>query len=253
MMWNLPPPPGFQGLRDDLPLEIYVRHLPHWRQDGATYFVTFRLDDSLPQSKLHELDGLRREWEARHPPPHSKDALEELARLTSTRVEAWLDEGQGGCVLKEAELAAHVIRGMHHFDGVRYELDAYVVMPNHVHAIVRPTQPREHPLELVLKSWKQFSATQINKWIKSGMGIAGGTGLLARRTSRRAGKPVLNGGGPLWQDESYDRIIRDCEHLDRCLQYIGANPRKAGLSNAAVARWVRPEWIALGWQFRDET
>jgi putative transposase len=60
-MWNLAIPPGFQGLRENLDLKVYMRHLPHWRQDGATYYVTFRLADSLPQSKLDELAGLRKE------------------------------------------------------------------------------------------------------------------------------------------------------------------------------------------------
>jgi hypothetical protein len=76
--WNLPPAPlGFQGLRDDLPLEVYEQHLPHWRQDGATYFVTFRLNDSLPQPRLRELDFFRAKWQQRHPPPHSRDDKEE--------------------------------------------------------------------------------------------------------------------------------------------------------------------------------
>jgi hypothetical protein len=70
-MSNLPSPPGFQGLHPDKPVTTYVRHLPHWRQGGATYFVTFRLGDSLPQSKLDELDQMRREWEQQHPPPRS--------------------------------------------------------------------------------------------------------------------------------------------------------------------------------------
>src|SRR5262249_62338873 len=66
-MWNLPPPPGFQGLHPDNPVTVYQRHLPHWRQDGATYFVTFRLADSLPQSKLDELALLKEAWERQHP------------------------------------------------------------------------------------------------------------------------------------------------------------------------------------------
>jgi hypothetical protein len=61
-MWNLPPPPGFQGLHPEKPVTIYQRHLPHWRQDGASYFVTCRLADSLPQVKLQELAALKREW-----------------------------------------------------------------------------------------------------------------------------------------------------------------------------------------------
>lgn len=51
-MWNLTPPPGFQGLDPHRPLTVYYRFLLHWRQDGATYFVTFRQQDSLPRVKL---------------------------------------------------------------------------------------------------------------------------------------------------------------------------------------------------------
>src|SRR5437762_128317 len=112
-MWNLPPPPGFQGLHPDKPLTVYVRHLPHWRQDGATYFVTFRLHDSLPRSKLRELDLLRREWERRHPPPQTADQLERLARETMRRVERWLDQGLGSCYLKDRAAAAEVVSALH--------------------------------------------------------------------------------------------------------------------------------------------
>src|SRR5580704_10349592 len=133
-MWNLAPPPGFQGLHPNKPLAVYYRHLPHWRQDGATYFVTFRLADSLPQGKLRELNALRRDWQCRNAAPQSPAALQKLARIMGERVEAWLDQGLGNCVLKDPLLAAFVSDAMHHFDGQRYELGAYVVMPNHVHA-----------------------------------------------------------------------------------------------------------------------
>jgi REP element-mobilizing transposase RayT len=263
-MWNLPPPPGFRGLREDLPLTVYVRHLPHWRQAGATYFVTFRLADSLPKAKLDELAALRREWEravgrASQPVnldglgrPSYKDgdgvgrtrfsalrdsdglgrpsydgvarsALEQLARDMAAKVEHWLDEGHGSCLLRDSAHAAHLIEAMHHFDGQRYELGAYVVMPNHVHAIVKPTRPDDHPLEDILGGWKQFSAKRIHVQI--------------------------GGRGELWQDESYDRIIRDEEHLYYCLQYIGRNPGKANLSLSDCPRWIRPQWQLLGWDF----
>src|SRR5437016_7395600 len=157
-MWNLPPPPGFQGMHPDKPLTVYVRHLPHWRQDGATYFVTFRLGDSLPQSKLEEIKLLRRDWERRHNAFDSKQALEELARAVMTRVEQWLDQGMGECVLRNRAFAGFNTEAMHHFDGNRYELGCYVVMPNHVHAILRPTSPNSYPLAKILGSWKQFSS-----------------------------------------------------------------------------------------------
>src|SRR5260370_2118378 len=90
-MWNLPPPSGFQGLREDLPLQVYVRHLPHWRQEGATYFVTFRLHDSLPQEKLQQLEVLRREWELRNPALQRNVHLPQLSFKTNPRVEHGLD------------------------------------------------------------------------------------------------------------------------------------------------------------------
>jgi REP element-mobilizing transposase RayT len=185
--------------------------------------VTFRLGDSLPQGKLRQLMAIRRDWEQGHPPPRQRAELEEFAREMFERVERWLDQGYGECHLKDPQLAAFIVEAMHHFDGSRYELGAYVVMPNHVHTIVRPENPGEDALEMILKSWKQFSARKIN---------------LAR-----------DGGGDLWQQESHDRIIRDEEHLWRCLPYIGRNAAKAGLASESCPRWVRAEWEQLGWRF----
>jgi REP element-mobilizing transposase RayT len=192
---------------------------------GATYFVTFRLQDSLPKAKLDELAAIRREWEIRHPPPWDQEVLESLGRRQVESLENWLDQGMGSCVLKEPPCAALITQAMHFFDGERYELDAYVVMPNHCHALLRPLACTEHPLEMILGSWKQFSGKRINR---------------------------LHGvRGDCWQEECYDRIVRDAEHLYRCLQYIGGNPAKAGLSRGACPLWVRPDWIAPGWNFEE--
>jgi REP-associated tyrosine transposase len=233
-LWNLPPPPGFQGLDPAKALILYHRHLPHWRQDGATYFVTFRLADSLPQSRLQQLDILKCEWEAKHPTPRTDRQWEELARMTVQRVEEWLDQGMGNCWLKRAEIAQCVLTALHFFDGERYELGCYVVMPNHVHAVIRPFHPTDDPLERILQSRKRQMSRDINR--------------------------ILGRCGPLWQDESFDRIIRDEEHLYRCIQYIGQNPGKAGLSHyrvpgerliaEACPMWIRPEWEQLGWQLQ---
>ena len=248
-MWNLPPPPGFQGLHPDRPVTMYERHLPHWRQEGATYFVTTRLGDSLPQNKLHELDGLRKEWDRLHPPPRTKELLEEHSREIVQKIEHWLDQGMGSCVLRNPQNAKLVVESMHFLglptvgwdsspvrldaadrrtDGTgvpsyepRYELGAYVMMPNHFHAIVRPLG--NHSLEDILGSWKKFTSRRIN---------------------------ALEGTSTeLWQQESFDRIIRDEEHLWRTIQYIGRNPQLAGLTPEACPLWIRPEWQALGWRF----
>lgn len=129
----------------------------------------------------------------------------------------------GSCLLREPCSAALLANAMHHFDCQRYELGAYVILPNHFHAIVRPLVCTDHPLESILWSWKQFSARQINE--------------------QRCGT------GELWQDERYDRIVRDEDRLYRCVQYIGRNPAKANLRDQEYRRWLRPEWQQLGWRF----
>lgn len=226
-MWNLPPPPGFQGLRDSLPLHRYARNLPHWRQEGATYFVTFRLADSLPVARLHELAGLRNEWERRHPPPRTGQVGEEWQRIEWVKTEQWLDAGEGECLLRAPEHWAEVQDSLHHFaepaGSARYELGAYVVMPNHAHAIVRPLEPARWPLEAIVGGWKRHSSHRIHE--------------------------VLGRQGRLWQEESFDRIVRDEEHLWRSLQYIGRNPIKASLRSGEFALWVSPAWEELGWTF----
>ena len=118
-MWNLEPPPEFQGLRDDLPLTVYFRHLPHWRQEGATYFVTFRLIDALPKAKQRELSNLRAEWAKHEGPPASfRDAVEwstlkfknhatlvVLYEEAIKRIDERLDEGAGSCLLNDHQAA----------------------------------------------------------------------------------------------------------------------------------------------------
>jgi REP element-mobilizing transposase RayT len=159
-----------------------------------------------------------------HPPPQSNEQMDQLARDAMRRVEKWLDQGMGSCCLKDPAAAAEVVNALHHFDAERYELGSFIVMPNHVHAIVRPLQCETWPLEKILQSWKRHAARQIN---------------------RKRGA-----AGTQWQEESFDRIIRDEEHLYRCIQYIGANPAKAGLTSKECPIWVRPEWAQLGWGFR---
>jgi putative transposase len=222
--FNLPAPPGFRGLHPNVPLTMYVRHLPHWRQRGATYFVTFRLADSLPQARRDQLQQWRAQWEREHPPPRSSRDWEAFARQFTRATEAWMDEGNGECVFRSPELAELMSVSFLHFQDLRYSTICFVVMPNHCHVVVRPLG--EFDLETILNSWKGYVGHEVN-----------------RRLGRR---------GPLWQDESYDRIIRDEEHLYRVVQYIGNNPAKAGLPRLQWHRWLHPQWEASGWGFRDE-
>ena len=172
------------------------RFLPHWQQNGATYFVTFRLADSLPQVKLQLLQEEKEDWQKKHPEPLSEAEKAEYHRLFSQRVDKWLDAGMGECHLKNPQLAKIVADALAYFDGDRYHLGEWVIMPNHVHVIVTPLG--NHKLSEITHSWKSFTANQINKY--------------------------LNRRGQLWQKESYDQIVRSAQDLERVQIYIANHP-----------------------------
>ncbi len=188
------------------PAAINRRRLPHWSQEGCTYFVTFRLADSLPSTLLENWRREKEVWLRQLPQPVSPDALDEAHALFSARLEDHLDEGRGSCLLNEPEVAREVERALRHFDGQRYALGRFVIMPNHVHVLVRPLM--DHNLSGTLQGWKSVTAHEINKHLK------------------RQGK--------LWQDESFDHIVRTEEQLERFACYIRENPVKAGLDATAV-------------------
>ncbi|MFA6287201.1 MAG: transposase [Opitutaceae bacterium] len=187
------------------PITIHTRHLPHWQQPGALVFLIWRLADSLPSTLLESWQTERTAWLALHPSPW--DAATEISyRETFTdRIDHWLDAGHGSCVLRDPTCSSLVENALRHFDGQRYALDSFVIMPSHVHAIIRLVA--DHPLPTVVKSWKSFSARKINDHHAT--------------------------TGPLWQEDYWDRLIRDASHLHRCRDYIGRNPGKALLAPAA--------------------
>lgn len=221
--FNLPPPPGFRGLHPDLPIRMYRRKLPHWRQDGATYFATFRLADSIPQQHLHALKRWRSLWERSNPEPRTERQWQTLAKEITGRTDAWLDCGYGQCVFNEPEAAKVMSQSLLRFQDQQYSIFCFVVMPNHVHAAIQPFDA--YKLEITLKNMKGYVARQVNS-------------MLRRR-------------GTLWEPESYDRIVRDEEHLWRVVQYIGRNPAKAGLARDKWHRWIHPLWVQSHWTFVD--
>jgi len=172
------------------------RRLPHWQQDGCAYFITFRLADSIPASELRKLKEELEGWKKHNPEPWDYKTYQEYQQRFHDGPQRWLDQGHGECLLSQPELREIVATAIRHFDGERYILDSFVVMPNHVHAIVKPLAG--HQLSAILHSWKSFSSNQVNK---------------------AAGR-----SGPLWQEESYDRLIRDWENLVDIRGYIERNP-----------------------------
>lgn len=223
-LFNLPPPPSFRGLDPELAISAYYRHLPHWRQEGATYFVTFRLADSLPQEKLQFLKRLRDEWERAHPPPRTEEHWKTYARSVTNSAERWLDEGYGACYFREQRWCRELRERLFHFQDQRYLLSCYAIMPNHCHVVIRPFQG--YDLEDLLGAIKGVAARHIQL--------------------------VVGTRGALWEGECYDRIVRDEEHLWHVIQYIGRNLRMAGLAaEEDWRRWIHPDWESAGWRFCD--
>ena len=221
------PNPGLNRVRfelhaDGVPAEtpnplrsgIHKRgYLPHVKREGASYFITFRLADSLPQAvwlrfmaekaqRLRALGAIKIDKTAEVQATPPRNSVEEIERDYRRKVERFLDQGVGACHLRRADIAAMVSEALGHFHGRQYLIDDWVIMPNHVHLIIW-SMPN-YTLSFILQRRKQFTATEANR-------ILGKT------------------GESFWQTESFDHWMRDEAEKTRIRQYIRANPVKAGL------------------------
>jgi putative transposase len=156
-------------------------YLPHFDSSETIQFITFGLVDSLPR---HVVETLKLDTEA------------------TLAIDRELDHGLGECWLRQADIAALVQAAFLHFDGERYRLLAWCLMPNHVHVVAEPIAG--HSLGAVLRSWKSFTA---------------------RRANEKLGR-----SGPFWRADYFDRYMRDEHHLSRTIDYVEQNPVEAGLA-----------------------
>ena len=193
-----PPDPLIAGLH-------FRGTLPHLKREGAIYFVTFRLADSLPAHEVARLKHERRvvlEQARAAKSPLTWHEEQQLLNWYCDKVEALLDAGHGACWLSKPAVADLVAGAVKHFIGQRYELRAWVVMPNHAHVVVWPMPG--NTLSDILHSWKSYTSKEANK-------------LLHRE------------GQTFWQAESFDHWIRDDEERARLVAYVENNPVKAAL------------------------
>lgn len=184
---------------------------PHWSQAGAIVFITFRAADSIPREVLERWDREKNDWVVYHsnlkPPWQSAlpklDA--ELRRKFSKHFnrarENVLDSCQGACLLRQPKLARIVADSLLYFDGDRYRMGDFVVMPNHVHLLA--SFPTEDSLVAQCDSWLHFTSRQINL--------------------------TLNQKGKFWQQEPFDHLVRSSEQYEYLRAYIRDNGKRAGL------------------------
>jgi putative transposase len=176
--------------------------LPHCDYPRLVQFVTFHLKDSMPATRRGEGQHLL----------SIEDEREKRIQL-----ENYLDRGVGDCHLRDECAAAATEETLLHDHNQSYELLAWCVMPNHLHALVHVWQT---PLCKIMQSWKSYSAAQINK--------------------------SLSRSGALWEPDYWDTFMRDVEQERTAIRYIENNPVKAKLCRAAA------EWSFSSARYRDE-
>jgi type I restriction enzyme R subunit len=183
-------------------------NLPHWQQGEAWIFVTWRLWDAMPHTLLKQWHADKTIWLDAHPQPWDEKTEHDYHDRFSKQIEEWLDAGHGSCLLKNPPHAQIVNDALRHFDGIRYCLDTYVVMPNHVHVLFRPSETQ--PLHKIIHTWKSFTAKEINF--------------------------AMGRTGSIWQNEYWDRIIRNERHRQATRQYIMENPSKLAKGTFILAK-----------------
>ena len=170
---------------------VFTRgYLPHFDQGCSVQSVTLHLFDSLPKDAL-----IRMERALAIIPPEKQDLAQRR------RIEELIDAGAGSCLLAQSEVAALVEKTLLYFDGKRFNLNAWSIMPNHLHFLA--TLLPNESLSKIMQSFKSYTAHEANK--------------------------LLGRSGPFWFRDYYDRFMRDYKHYQAILQYIEYNPVKAGL------------------------
>jgi len=192
---------------------VVWRKLPHWSQAGTVCFITWRAWDSMPAAVIRTWQAERDAWLRQRGIDSAAAGWEKLVerwplgrrrefrQVVSDRWNDHLDELHGTCVLRHPQVAAIVAESLRHFDGDRYCLSDYVVMPNHVHLLA--AFPTEEAMLARCESWKHFTPREIN-----------------RATARK---------GRFWQQDAFDHLVRSPEECERLRCYIAENPVRARL------------------------
>lgn len=154
-------------------------------------FITFRLADSMPRE-------VRERW-------RSELETNEITDVDyRRRSEYYLDQNYGSCYLRDERIAMVLQETLLKWDGKRYRLISWVIMPNHGHILITPEPGYE--LSEIMHSIKSYTAHKANK--------------------------ILDRRGQFWAKEYFDRYIRDHKHFASTIKYIENNPVKARLCSS---------------------
>ena len=177
-------------------IDIEGDKIPHWNQPNCVQFVTFRLADSMPQTKLKEYRKVKEQWLSMHPKPWDEDMQEEYDKTFTAVIDKWLDANYGECFLKDKRVREIVDEALMHSDGERYDMYAYVIMPNHVHVLMTPLG--DNTVQSIMGTWKRYSSGRINA--------------------------LLRREGAVWERECFDHLVRNADEFEAYIGYIADNP-----------------------------
>lgn len=228
--------------------DFYRRNLPHLQPPEATLFVTFRLDGSLPKPVLEQWRAEKKQvemtllrWAAISPPGTSPDpalvAEEKLKfrRRWFKKFEDVLDGATTGPVwLQEERIASIVNEALRERDDTAFRLDAFCIMPNHVHVVFAPFLTEAHAQQMIDNAIRQRTdlrlvlAPEVDDDTASPV-LASIMQSLKGWTAYQCNR-VLERHGQFWQHESYDHVVRSQAEWERVVNYVVNNPVKAGLA-----------------------
>ncbi len=172
--------------------EIFSRrHLPHLYFNEGIYFVTYRLADSLPSKKYELTNNVSRQWDFQKFKEHFND------------YDLLLDKASfGSNYLRIKNIADICASSILHYNNSELKVICYCVMSNHIHLLFK-LMPENRGISKLMQSIKGYSSRECNKELKR--------------------------KGTFWQNESYDRWLRDENEYRYTINYILNNPVKAGI------------------------
>jgi putative transposase len=203
----------------------YKNNLPHFDHIGMTFFITFRLFNSIETQKATTLkeerkkavEAINKKWSKEE----QRLARNKIEQRYFAQYDGLLDHATHGDRFLMEEPCLQILKdAIHQFDGTFYRLEAYCIMPNHVHLVIdTSTQiPGDQYFDTTVNEYKYIKDIMHRIKGKSARLIN-----LARNTT----------GSTVWLSENYDRYIRNESHYQYALNYTINNPVKAGL----VERW----------------
>ncbi len=198
-------------------VKFFRRNLPHWLVSDRSYFVTIRLHGTLPQTVVRTFQEERDRLDASSP------ELMDLQRRQFLQLEKMLDACEAGSAwLANPDIAAMVLENLDWLRAERgWRIYAGVVMPTHLHLLMRSEDERSGDLLNDLAHFKRFSASKANQ--------------------------MLGRTGPFWAREHFDHWIRNRGKFEGTVRYILNNPVKAGLA----ADWREWPWYCLDDSIRE--